>query len=160
ERMQRSGISRDDMVRRSFTHILRSLLICTFSINCAAKASDVEPSFSEWHDVMEKAFRNLQGQEDKLLDADSAKTLTSVKGLITTARPDEGVVEAQRKSDPRAVAALEACRNALMLGAVLRLKVLGRLPPGRDNPLNVDGDVPFDRYARLYIGFAETCEDG
>jgi hypothetical protein len=40
------------------------------------------------------------------------------------------------------------------------LKALGLLPPGRDNPLNIDGDIPFDQYARLYIGFAETCEEG
>jgi len=75
-------------------------------------------------------------------------------------RPEDSVVEAERKSGPKAVATLEACRNALSLGAILRLKALGRLPPGHDNPLNIDGDIPFDQYARLYISFAETCEEG
>jgi hypothetical protein len=40
------------------------------------------------------------------------------------------------------------------------LKALGQLPLGRDNPLNIDGDIPFERYAHLYVGFAETCEEG
>jgi hypothetical protein len=80
--------------------------------------------------------------------------------LRTAVRPEDSVIEAERKIDPNAVATLEACRNALLLGAVLRLKVMGRLPPGHDNPLNIDGDISFDQYARRYIGFAETCEEG
>ena len=136
------------------------LLIGTLCITYPTKAWTETPSFSEWHDTMEKAFTNFQGQEDKLLEADSAKALTWEKGLRTAVRPDVSVIEAERKNDPKAVATLEACRNALSLGAVLRLKELGRLPPGRDNPLNIDGDIPFDQYARLYIGFAETCEEG
>src|SRR5690242_5037780 len=133
---QRPDIGRHGMMRRSFSPIVPLLLICTVSVNWPARASEAEPSFSEWHEVMEKAFRHWQAQEDKLLDADRAKTLTSVPGLMTTARPDEDVIEARRKNDPQAVATLEACKNALMLGAVLRLKVMGRLQPGRDNPLN------------------------
>jgi hypothetical protein len=136
------------------------LLVGACYVTCPAMAWTGTPSFSEWHDTMARAFTNFQQQEDKLLDADSANTLTWEKGLRTAVKPADSVIEAERKSDPKAVATLEACRNALMLGAILRLKALGRLPPGHDNPLNIDGDISFDQYARRYIGFAETCEDG
>ena len=136
------------------------LLIGTFCVTHPIKAWTETPSFSEWHDTMEKAFKDFQRQEDKLLDANSVKTLTWEKGLGTAVRPEDSVTEAKRKSDAKAVATLEACRRTLSLGGILRLKALGLLPPGRDNPLNIDGDIPFDQYARLYIGFAETCEEG
>jgi hypothetical protein len=150
---------RDEMIRRSLFPVFCLFIISALGVINPARALD-EPSFAEWRGVMEKAFRNFQGQEDKLLDADSARILTWEKGLRTSARPENSAIEAERKRDPQAVAALEACRNALLLIAVLRLKAQGLLQPGRDNPLNIDGDIPFDQYARLYIGFAETCEGG
>jgi hypothetical protein len=136
------------------------LLIGTFCVTYPTKAWTEWPSFSEWHDTMEKAFKDFQRQEDKLLDANTAKTLTWEKGLRTAWKPEDSVLEAERKRDAKAVAALEACRRALSFGSILRLKALDLLAPGRDNPLNIDGDIPFDQYARLYIGFAETCEEG
>jgi len=154
------------VIASSMAHIERglcfyfALLAGAFCIACPTKACAEGPSFSEWRDIMERAFTDFQRQEDKLLDADSAKTLTWEKGLRTSGMPDESVIEDERKSDPKAVEALGACRHALMLGAVLRLKALGQLGPGHDNPLNIDGDISFDRCARLYVGYAEMCEEG
>jgi hypothetical protein len=52
------------------------LLVGTFFISHPTRAWAETRSFSEWHDVTEKAFTELQAQEDKLLDANSAKTLS------------------------------------------------------------------------------------
>jgi len=145
--------------RSGFCFYFLLLLIGAFCVAYPTTAWTEKPSLSEWLDSTERAFTNFQQQEDKLLGADSANTLTWEKGL-RTAVPTFSVIEPERKSDPKAAATLEACRKALLLGAVLRLKALGRLPPGHDNPLNIDGDIPFDRYARDYIGLAETCEEG
>jgi hypothetical protein len=133
------------------------LLICVFCVAYPTTGWTEKSSFAEWHDGVERAFTDFQKQEDKLLGAGSANTLTWEKGLRTAVPED---VEGERKSDPKAVATLEACHKALLFGAVLQLKALGRLPPGHNNPLNIDGDIPFDQYARYYIGFAETCEEG
>jgi len=69
-----------DVVRRSF-YLYFLLLISTFCVTHPTTAWTETPSFSEWHDTMEKAFKDFQGQEDKLLAANSAKTLTWEKGL-------------------------------------------------------------------------------
>ena len=154
--MCRSAGARDR--RRAYFHFL--FFIGAFCITFSTTAWTDTPSFSEWHDTIEKAFKNFQAQEEKLLEVGSAKTLTWERGLRTSVKPEDNIIEAERKRDPHAVATLEACRNALMSGGVLLLQARGQLPPGRDNALNIDGDIPFDQYARRYIGFAETCEEG
>jgi len=148
------------MIYRYVSFVAYFFLVAALCVFHPAKAQDGSPSFSEWRDTTERAFRNWRAQEDKLLDADSARVLIWERGLRSSALPENETIEHERRRDPKTVAAVEACRTALMTGAVLRLKVLGRLQPGRDNPLNVDGDVGVAQYARLYIGFAETCEDG
>jgi hypothetical protein len=144
--------------RSGFCFYFLLLILGVFCVAYPTTASTGTPSFSEWLDTTERAFTNFQKQEDKLLGADI--DLTWEKGLRTTVGPEESVIEAERKRDPKAVATVEACHKALLLGAVLQLKALGRLPPGHNNALNIDGDIPFDRYARDYIGLAETCEEG
>jgi hypothetical protein len=134
------------------------LLIGAFCVAYPATGWTETPSFSEWRGTMEMAFARFQKQEDALLGSDI--DLTWEKGLRTTVGPEDSVIEAERKKAPKAVETIEACHKALLLGALLQLKVLGRLPPGHNNALNIDGDVPFDQYARGYVGLAERCEDG
>jgi hypothetical protein len=143
---------------------LRILYVCSLATfipgSQLARAWDKAPSFSEWRETMEKAFKIFQAQEDKLLDSNDAKTIVfPPREWRTAVKPYDEVLEAERQHDPAAVQTTETCYNALGFGAALVLKVRGMIPSG-DTAIGLDGDVPYDKFATAYIKLAEECENG
>jgi hypothetical protein len=67
--------------RSGFCFYFLLLLIGAFCVAYPTTAWTEKPSLSEWLDSTERAFTNFQQQEDKLLGADSANTLTWEKGF-------------------------------------------------------------------------------
>jgi len=102
---------------------------------------------------MEKAFKILQAQEDKLLDPAKVNTIVLwPKEWRTTVRPKDEVLDAEKLRDPLAVNTAESCRNALVAGALLTVNARrGNWSPGNEQD---------DLSAKLYIQMAAACENG